>query len=488
MSTFRGAQTVAPASGRCELYPRRKHGTIAGMAKQAELLRAIPSVDRVLSCAAASPVLARFQRAYVIEAVRAVLDEARQELTAQTRPAPSPEEVVARALARMDAHRRLPLRAVVNATGVVLHTNLGRALLAPEAVAAVVQVAAHAANLEYDLTRGERGDRDALITDELCALTGAEAATVVNNNAAAVLLALNTLAEGREVIVSRGELIEIGGSFRIPDVMAKSGAQLREVGTTNRTHADDYAAAITPHTALLLKVHTSNYRIVGFTSDVSLEALAGIGHGRNIAVMEDLGSGALVDLSAYGLPKEPVVSDRIRLGADVVTFSGDKLLGGPQAGILVGRRELIARIKLNPLKRALRCDKLTLAALAATLRLYRTAPELRTALPTLRWLTRPLPEMEAVGRAALPPLRAALGDGFVVEVVDSQSEIGSGALPIENLPTRAISITHPTVGADDIASRFRTADPPIIGRIQAGRFLLDLRGIFDATQIVPRQS
>jgi L-seryl-tRNA(Ser) seleniumtransferase len=270
--------------------------------------------------------------------------------------------------------------------------------------------------------------------------------------------------------------------------MAKSGALLREVGTTNRTHADDYAAALTAQTALLLKVHTANYRIVGFTSDVSLETLVGIGHARNLPVMEDLGSGALIDLSAYGLPKEPVVAERIRMGADVVTFSGDKLLGGPQAGLIVGRREWIARIKRNPLKRALRCDKLTLAALAATLRLYRMAPDLRTALPTLRWLTRSLPDMEAVGQVALPALRAALGEGFVVELVGSESEIGSGALPIENLPTRAISITHPNVGADDIASHFRSADPPIIGRIQAGRFLLDLRGIFEPSDLVPHRS
>jgi L-seryl-tRNA(Ser) seleniumtransferase len=269
--------------------------------------------------------------------------------------------------------------------------------------------------------------------------------------------------------------------------MAKSQARLREVGTTNRTHPDDYAKAVTPQTALLLKVHTSNYRIVGFTSDVPLEELVAIGHAHKVPIMEDLGSGALIDLSAYGLPKEPVVAERIRMGADVVTFSGDKLLGGPQAGIIVGRRELIGRIKRNPLKRALRCDKLTLAALAATLRLYRSAPDLRTALPTLRWLTRPLPEMEAVGRTAVTALRAALGEGFVVALVDSESEIGSGALPIENLPTKAISITHATIGADDIARLFRNAHPPIIGRLQAGYFLLDLRGIFHAAEIVPQQ-
>ena len=456
------------------------------MANRAALLRAIPSVDRVLGCATSGPVLVRFQRAYVTESVRVVLDEVRHQLTADTRrAAPSPDEVMAMAVARMDAQQPLPIRTVINATGVVLHTNLGRALLAAEAVDAVARVAAQATNVEYDVSRGERGDRDDLISEALCALTGAEAATVVNNNAAAVLLALNALAEGREVVVSRGELIEIGGSFRIPDVMAKSGALLHEVGTTNRTHADDYAAAITPQTALLLKVHTSNYRIVGFTSEVPLEALVAIGHARNVPVMEDLGSGALIDLSVYGLPKEPVVAERICMGADLVTFSGDKLLGGPQAGIIVGRRELVARLRRNPLKRALRCDKLTLAALAATLRLYRTAPDLRTALPTLRWLTRPLSEMEAVGKEAQPALQAALGEGFVVALVDSESAIGSGALPVANLSTKAISITHPAIGADKIAQLFRSADPPIIGRIQAGRFLLDLRGIFRPDDLVP---
>lgn len=449
-------------------------------------LRALPSVDRVLNTAAAAAALAHFQRGYVTEAVRAVLDAARQRLVADaTAASPSADEVMAAALSHMAAAQPLPLRPVINATGVVLHTNLGRALLAPQAVEAVTQVAAQAANLEYDLAGGARGDRDDLVSGDLCALTGAEAATVVNNNAAAVLLALNSLGEGREVIVSRGELIEIGGSFRIPEVMAKSGAVLREVGTTNRTHAHDYAAAINERTALLLKVHTSNYRIVGFTSDVALDELVAIGRERGVPVMEDLGSGALVDLSAYGLPKEPVVAERIAAGADVVTFSGDKLLGGPQAGLIVGRRELIERIKRNPLKRALRCGKLTIAALAATLRLYRTAPDLRAVLPTLRWLTRPLTEMEILGKAVVPLLRAALGEGFVVEVIDAESEIGSGALPIQTLPSKAISITHATCSANEIERRFRRADPPIVGRIQAGRFLLDLRGIFSPDELVP---
>ena len=401
----RARRAARSANARRRLYRRRKHGTIADVTQPSGHLRAIPSVDRVLATDLARSALARFERGYVTASVRAVLDEIRQRLSRGAPCAPpSPEEVMRAAVARLEAQQPLSMCPVVNATGVVLHTNLGRALLAEQAVEAIIQAAARPVNLEFDLARGERGERDAHVVEDLRALTGAEAATVVNNNAAAVLLALNTLAEGREVIVSRGELIEIGGSFRIPDVMAKSGAQLREVGTTNRTHLQDYAAAINQQSALLLKVHTSNYRIVGFTSAVSLPELVQLGRERGLPVMEDLGSGALVDLSVYGLPREPVVAERVRSGADVVSFSGDKLLGGPQAGIIVGRRELIDRIKRNPLKRALRCDKLTLAALAATLRLYRTAPDLAHTLPTLRWLTRPVAEMETVGRAAVPLL------------------------------------------------------------------------------------
>jgi len=458
------------------------------MAEHAERWRTVPSVDRVLSTPAAGAALAQYQRALVTDTVRAVLEEVRAQLGADTSAvAPSTEAIMVRALARLDAARQPRLRPLVNATGVVLHTNLGRAVLAEAAVHAAAEAASHAVNLEYDLQEGGRGERDALIRDALCELSGAEDATVVNNNAAAVLLALSALAEGREVIVSRGELIEIGGSFRIPEVMAKSGAVLREVGTTNRTHAHDFADAIGERTALLLKVHASNYRIVGFTSDVPLEELVRIGNAHHVPVMEDLGSGALIDLSTYGLPKEPVVAERVRLGADLVTFSGDKLLGGPQAGIIVGRRALIDHINRNPLKRALRCDKMTLAALAATLRLYRTAPDLRSELPTLRWLTRPLADMAALGAHAVGLLTAALGDGFAVVLCDSVSEIGSGALPVETLPTKAIAITHPQHGAQDIAKMFRQADPPIIGRVNAGRFLLDLRCIEQAEELVPRK-
>jgi L-seryl-tRNA(Ser) seleniumtransferase len=318
-----------------------------------------------------------------------------------------------------------------------------------------------------------------LVEEQICALTGAEAATVVNNNAAAVLLVLNTLAMGREVIVSRGELVEIGGAFRIPDVMTRSGARLHEVGTTNRTHPADYTGAISPETALLMKVHPSNYRIVGFTSDVSLEELAAIGETHGIPVVEDLGSGALIDLTVYGIAREPIVAERIKAGAAVVTFSGDKLLGGPQAGLIVGRRDLIELIRRNPLRRALRCDKLTLAALEATLRLYLRSGNLASELPTLRMLSLTVEELEQRAETAREILANCLGDEFSIEVVVSTAEIGSGALPAEPLESRALCVTSPMVGADEIAAMLRRAQPPVIGRIKDGAVYLDIRTIED---------
>jgi len=451
------------------------------------LLRSLPSVEKLLSASPSEPLLRRYRRAYVAEKVRAVLASVRQEILSGTVTAPVAESALVRRVETTIAGEdRSPLRSVVNATGTVLHTNLGRALLAKAAIAEVVRVASTPVTLEYDLTEGGRGDRDEVVEADLLALTGAEAATVVNNNAAAVLLALNTLAEGKEGIVSRGELIEIGGSFRIPDVMRKSGVLLREVGTTNRTHVQDYAEAITPQTGLLLKVHPSNYRIIGFTSAVELEELVALGRAHQIPVMEDLGAGALVDLTQYGLPKEPVVAERIAAGVDVLTFSGDKLLGGPQAGLIVGRKEYIARIKKNPFKRALRPDKLTLAALSATLRLYRRSPDLVAEFPTLRWLTRPREEMDAIAAQALPLLQAHLGEDFTVTLEDARAQIGSGTLPEEELPSRVLMIRHPRLAAEKIAARFRAADPPILGRIHDGAFLLDLRGIFAAEDLVPR--
>jgi L-seryl-tRNA(Ser) seleniumtransferase len=348
-----------------------------------------------------------------------------------------------------------------------------------------VRAATQPIDLEYDVAQGERGRREQSIENLLRALTGAEAATVVNNNAAAVLLVLNTLANGREVIVSRGELIEIGGAFRIPEIMARSGVTLKEVGTTNRTHPSDYEEAITNRTALLLKVHTSNFKIVGFVAEVGLPELVTIGARRGIPVMEDLGSGALIDLSRYGLPKEPVVAERIALGADIVTFSGDKVLGGPQAGIVVGKSAWLNQISRNPLHRALRCGKLTIAALEATLHLYRESASITQEIPTLRAFTRPLSEVEDTARRALPSLTAALGAGYHLSVQDSTSQMGSGALPMVDIPTKVIAIEHDSLAAHHIAERFRTARPAIIGRVKDDRFILDARTIFDPLDLVP---
>jgi L-seryl-tRNA(Ser) seleniumtransferase len=452
------------------------------------LLREIPSVDRLLKHVRCEALLARYNRDYVTQKCREVLDRLRAEIRRDGSLLPGDIEddaVITRieAIIRADSvpgHVR-----VVNATGTILHTNLGRALLPQAAIDAMTEVAGYPVNLEYDLATGKRGRREEMIQGLLVELTGAEAATVVNNNAAAVLLGLNTFAQGKEVIVSRGELIEIGGAFRIPEVMTKSGAILREVGSTNRTHPIDYENAINDKTALLLKVHTSNYKVVGFTSEVTLDELVAIGRKHNVPVMEDLGSGALIDLSRYGLPKEPIVSERIRAGADVVTFSGDKILGGPQAGLMVGSREWIGRINKNHLQRALRCGKLTLAALEATLRLYCQSPNITQAIPTLRAFTRPLDEIREFGEAVLPQLQATLGDGFRLMLEDSTSQIGSGALPTEELPTVVIVIEHPKLSAAAIAKKFRDANPPIIGRINDDRFLLDLRTIFDPEDVIP---
>jgi L-seryl-tRNA(Ser) seleniumtransferase len=455
-----------------------------------DLFRALPSVSRLLAHPKAEPLLIRFNREYVVQGCRDILDELRSALGDGNVDAAALEDdaILTTLEARLAGSAEATLQRVVNATGTVLHTNLGRALLAQTAVDAVVQAASHPINLEYDLAQGDRGQREMAVESLLMDLSGAEAATAVNNNAAAVLLALNTLAFGKEVIVSRGELIEIGGAFRIPDIMARSGAVLKEVGTTNRTHVSDYEHAITDRTALLLKVHTSNYRVVGFVAEVGLADLVVIGRQRGIPVMEDLGSGALVDLSRYNLPKEPVVAERIALGADLVTFSGDKLLGGPQAGLVVGRTALVKQMAANPLHRALRCGKLTVAALEATLRLYRESACIAHAIPTLRLFTRPLSDIENIAQRALPALASALGTGFRVSVQDSTSQIGSGALPTEEIPTKVIAIEHDFMGPHRIAGRFRQARPPIIGRIADDKFLLDARTIFDPLDLVPNWS
>jgi len=450
-------------------------------------LRALPSVDRLLGSAAARALLARLARPLVTATLREVLDDERRALQAGARTAVAADaDLVAEAARRLAALAGPVVTPVVNATGVLVHTNLGRAVLPDEVVAAIVEAARQPVALEYDLAGGGRGDRDALVAAHLAALTGAPAATVVNNNAAAVVLVLNTLAEGREVVVSRGELVEIGGSFRLPAILAKSGARLREVGTTNRTRLRDYEDAIGPATALLLKVHTSNYRIVGFTGAVGAGELVALGRARGLPVVEDLGSGALVDLAPLGLAGEPVVRERLALGVDLVTFSGDKLLGGPQAGIVVGREDLVARLRANPLRRALRPGKLALAGLAATLRLYRTAPDPARAFPLLRAVTRSLESIEETTYAAAEALARALGPDYRVALVESECRVGSGALPDTVLPSRALAVTHAHDGPDAVARRFRDADPPVIGRIHDGAFLLDMRAIVDPAAVVPR--
>jgi L-seryl-tRNA(Ser) seleniumtransferase len=448
----------------------------------ADRLRDLPAVHELVAAVAAqAPTLPRWA---VTEAARAAIAARRALVVAD--PAARSTVEVPEVVVAAQALARPPLGRVVNATGVIVHTNLGRAPLAAAAIDAVVEVARGASNLEYDLARGERGSRHAHAAALLTALTGAEAACVVNNNAAATVLALAALAGGKDVVVSRGELVEIGGAFRIPDVCAKSLATLREVGTTNRTHPDDYARAVSERTAVLLKVHPSNYRIAGFTAAVELDELAAIGRARGVPVVEDLGSGALVDLSRWGLPAEPVVAERVRRGADLVTFSGDKLLGGPQAGLVVGRADLVARLRRNPLRRALRCDKLTLAALEATLRLYRTAPDLAAVLPTLALLTRPLAELQALGEAAVPLLQHALGPEYAVALEDAAAEIGSGAQPTESVPSKAIAIAHPSRSPLAIAADFRASEPPIIGRVHDERFWLDLRCVSSARDLLPR--
>ena len=451
----------------------------------ATLLRELPSVDRLLNHARGAVLLSRYNHDYVAQKCREALDRLRAAIRQGSIRDLSDDAILNQVEQRIAVESQPGHICVVNATGTILHTNLGRALLPQAAIDAMVAVAGNPINLEYDLVAGKRGKREETLEQLLIELTGAEAATVVNNNAAAVLLGLNSLAQGKEVIVSRGELIEIGGAFRIPEIMAKSGAILREVGATNRTHPADYENAINDNTALLLKVHTSNYKVVGFTAEVTLEQLVAIGKKNNLPVMEDLGSGALIDLSNYGLPKEPIVAERIQAGAAVVTFSGDKILGGPQAGLIVGKKELIGKMNKNHLQRALRCGKLTLAALEATLRRYRQSPNIVNEIPTLRAFTRPVDEMRSMGEALLPKLETTLGKEFHLSLTESTSQIGSGALPTEELPTLVVTIGHANISANAIAKRFRQANPPIIGRIEDERFLLDLRTIFDANDLIP---
>ena len=446
----------------------------------------VPSVDKLLRLEPVASLVKTYGRQLTTEAVRTLINEARAAL----------QEEGERALERFSDGALVPvletrlakqtapsLKRVFNLTGTVLHTNLGRAPLPQEAIDAMVSVAGGASNLEYDLENGERGDRDSHLESLLQEITGAEAATVVNNNAAAVLLVLNTLANRKEVPVSRGELIEIGGAFRVPDIMKRAGAKLVEVGTTNRTHYDDYADVVSSKTGALMKVHTSNYVVKGFTKEVSGRELSKLSREKNVPLIEDLGSGTLTDLTVYGLPHEPTAQETLANGIDVVTFSGDKLLGGPQAGLIVGRKDLIAAIKKNPIKRATRLDKVTIAALSAVLELYRDPDRLAERVPAIRLLAKPEVEIRQTAERVEGPLRTVLGPGFGVTTVPCLSQIGSGSLPVERLKSACISIEPlgKSKGKvlNTLASAFRSLPMPVIGRIQDDTFILDVRCLED---------
>ncbi|MGD0920859.1 MAG: L-seryl-tRNA(Sec) selenium transferase [Terriglobia bacterium] len=439
------------------------------------LLRQIPAVDELLGREALRALEGRVGHRLVVDATRQVLQSLRGRISSGELSAVSVEMLEQEIVAATQATVGRSLRPVINASGVILHTNLGRAPLARQAVEHLVETATRYSNLEYDLERGERGKRDTH-TDRLFAqLLGAERTLVVNNNAAAVFLALNTLAEGGEVIVSRGELIEIGDSFRIPDICGKSGAVLREVGTTNRTRLADYAAAINERTRLLLRVHPSNFRVVGFTERPTLEELVDLGRQHHLVVLEDLGSGCLLDFTPLGIRDEPPAGASVRAGVDVVTFSGDKMLGGPQAGILTGKREPLDRIRRNPLFRALRVDKLTVSVLEATIALY--LRDDLDAIPALRMMR--IPREEIASRAARLAERIAAEPGYSVQIEDGESVIGGGSTPGQSLPTKLLAVTHARYSAQDLEALLRRNSPPIIARIERDRLLLDLRTVFE---------
>ncbi|MBP6530109.1 MAG: L-seryl-tRNA(Sec) selenium transferase [Burkholderiales bacterium] len=468
-------------------------GSQASQLNEAAALKDLPSVDTLLRQSGVAALVAVHGHTLVARIARKQLDDWRALTKTATlaRTAIAPGAAEAAISARVDSTLAGRMRSVLNLTGTVIHTNLGRALLSDSTLQYVLAMMSGPNNLEFDINTGSRGDRDSLVEDLLCELTGAEAATVVNNNAAAVLLTIAAMARGREVVVSRGELVEIGGAFRMPDVMASAGATMVEVGTTNRTHPHDYERAITERTALVMKVHTSNYAVQGFTSSVEEGELAKICHARGVPLATDLGSGALVDLSNWGLPREPLPQELLAAGCDVVTFSGDKLLGGPQAGLIVGSRDAIGRIRKFPMKRALRMSKLPLAALEATLRLYLRPERLTQDLPTLRLLTRPLAQIEATANVLLEPLTKAVAPRFRASVLAMQGQIGSGSLPVERLPSAGVALqpTDKRAGGralDELAAALRSLPIPTIGRINDGRLLLDMRCL-ESPEVFTRQ-
>lgn len=447
----------------------------------------LPATDRLLRSPSFTRLLDTHGHSQVVELLRQLQDEARLSIREQQTLPAWCHDWAQETEQRLRDESQSALRPVINLTGTVLHTNLGRAQQAQVAIDAVTQVMRNAVTLEYDLDGAGRGHRDRALADLLCRLTGAEDACIVNNNAAAVLLMLAATAAGKEVVVSRGELVEIGGAFRIPDVMRQAGCVLHEVGTTNRTHAKDYRQAVNENTALLMKVHTSNYSIEGFTKSVEEAELAEIGRELDVPVIADLGSGSLIDLSQYGLPKEPMPQEMIAAGVSLVSFSGDKLLGGPQAGIIVGKKELIAQLQQHPLKRALRADKMTLAALEATLRLYLHPEKLATELPTLHLLSRKADEIQQQALTLREPLAAHYDEEFAVQVMPCASQIGSGSLPSESLPSTAITFT-PLDGSgsrlEALANSWRRLPVPVIGHIYDGRLWLDLRCLEDEDRLL----
>lgn len=447
----------------------------------------------MLSLTMAKSLIVEFGRQPVVTALRSILDQTRLNLRSGVTVEIDELGLLDACQKQLKISQQSTIKSIFNLTGTVLHTNLGRALLPQEAITAITDAMRYPCNLEYDLESGGRGDRDDLVVDLLRELTGAEDATIVNNNAAAVLLTLNSLGLRKEVIVSRGELVEIGGAFRVPDIMTRAGAKLKEVGTTNRTHLRDFAEAISPRTAMLMKIHWSNYAISGFTAVVAETELADLAHQHQLPYVVDLGSGTLTDLAKFNLPHETTVQETLANGADLVLFSGDKLLGGPQAGIIVGRRDLIQKIKKNPLKRCLRVGKMTLAALEAVLRLYRDPDRLAERLTTLRLLTRPVSEMQALATRLQPLLVAQLHEHFEVSVMAMQGQIGSGALPVDLLPSMGLRIQPlKTKGSGELLKHLqkllRQLPMPVIGYVRDGAMHLDVRCLEDEAAFVQQIS